>query len=304
MQTVIQCEMCDPSESKMITDVESGEIICNRCGIVVVRDLEDTKKIWHKVEDNGSDTRNGNPSSLTLYDQGLTTKIGNTNRDASGNVINSMMMVRLNRMKNLDRRSQINKSARNLGRAFRQLDSLKDKLGLSNAVIEKTAYIYRKVQEAGLVRGRKVNTVLGASLYVACREFEIPRTLREISAVNNEKYRETSRVYRQIVLHLGKQVPRINLFRYVEKVGKKAKLDEKNIREALRLMKKVQETGLSAGKEPMGIVGAVIYLSLPKSDENIRQRIITQAIIADAAGVSEVTIRNVYKEIEKKLSLG
>jgi transcription initiation factor TFIIB len=304
MQSITQCQMCDPSESKMITDVESGEIICNRCGIVVVRDLEDTKKIWHKVEDNGSDTRNGNPSSLTLYDQGLTTKIGNTNRDASGNVINSMMMVRLNRMKNLDRRSQINKSARNLGRAFRQLDSLKDKLGLSNAVIEKTAYIYRKVQEAGLVRGRKVNTVLGASLYVACREFEIPRTLREISAVNNEKYRETSRVYRQIVLHLGKQVPRINPFRYVEKVGKKAKLGEKNIREALRLMKKVQEKGLSAGKEPMGIVGAVIYLSLPKSDENIRQRIITQAIIADAAGVSEVTIRNVYKEIEKKLSLG
>jgi transcription initiation factor TFIIB len=296
--------MCDPSESKMITDVESGEIICNRCGIVVVRDLEDTKKIWHKTEDNGNDTRNGNPSSLTLYDQGLTTKIGNTNRDASGNVINSMMMVRLNRMKNLDKRSQINKSARNLGRAFRQLDSLKDKLGLSNAVIEKTAYIYRKVQEAGLVRGRKVNTVLGASLYVACREFEIPRTLREISLVNNEKYRETSRVYRQIVLHLGKQVPRINLFSYVEKVGKKAKLQEKNIRDALRLMKRVQETGLSAGKEPMGIVGAVIYLSLPKSDENIRQRIITQAIIADAAGVSEVTIRNVYKEIEKKLSLG
>ena len=304
MQSIIQCEICDPSESKMITDVESGEIICNRCGIVVVKDLEDTKKTWHKVEDNESDTRNGNPSSLTLYDQGLTTKIGNTNRDASGNVINSMMMARLNRMKNLDKRSQINKSARNLSRAFRQLDSLKDKLALSNAVIEKTAYIYRKVQEAGLVRGRKVNTVLGASLYVACREFEIPRTLREISAVNNEKYRETSRVYRQIVLHLGKQVPRINLFRYVEKVGKKAKLEEKNIRQALHLMKKVQETGLSAGKEPMGIVGAVIYLSLPKSDENIRQRIITQAVIADAAGVSEVTIRNVYKEIEKKLSLG
>jgi transcription initiation factor TFIIB len=304
MQSIIQCEICDPSESKMITDVESGEIICNRCGIVVVKDLEDTKKIWHKAEDNISDTRNGNPSSLTLYDQGLTTKIDNSNRDASGNIINSMMMSRLNRMKNLDKRSQINNSARNLSRAFRQLDSLKDKLALSNAVIEKTAYIYRKVQEAGLVRGRKVNTVLGASLYVACREFEIPRTLREISAVNNEKYRETSRVYRQVVLHLGKQVPRINLFRYVEKVGKKAKLEEKNIRQALRLMKIVQERGLSAGKEPMGIVGAVIYLSFPKSDEHVRQRIITQARIANAAGVSEVTIRNVYKEIQNKLSLG
>jgi transcription initiation factor TFIIB len=288
----------------MITDVESGEIICNRCGIVVVQYLEDTKKMWYKAEDNTSDTRNGNPSSLTLYDQGLATKIGNTNRDASGNVINSMMMTRLNKMRFHDRRSQINKSARNLGRAFRQLDSLKDKLGLTNAVIEKTAYIYRKVQEAGLVRGRKINTVLAASLYIACREFGIPRTLREISEINNEKYRETSRVYRQVVLHLGKQVPQIDLYRYIEKVGKKAKLEEKNIRQAFRLMKKVQDAGLSAGKEPMGIVGAVIYLSLPKSDENIRQRIITQAVIADAAGVSEVTIRNVYKEIEKKLSLG
>ncbi len=304
MQSVIQCETCDPSESKMITDVESGEIICNQCGIVVVQDLEDTKKIWHKAEDNVSDTRNGNPSSLTLYDQGLATLIGNTNRDASGNVINSMMVARLNKMRYHDKRSQINKSARNLIRAFRQLDTLKDKLGLTNAVIEKTAYIYRKVQEAGLVRGRKVNTVLAASLYVACREFEIPRTLREISSANNEKYRETSRVYRDVVLHLGKQVPQIDLFRYIEKVGKKAKLEEKNIRQALRLMKKVQNAGLSAGKDPMGIVGSVIYLSLPKSDENTKKRIITQAVIADAAGVSEVTIRNVNKEIEKKLSLG
>ena len=304
MQSIIQCEICDPSESKMITDVESGEIICNQCGIVVVKDLEDTTKIWHKAEDDKIDTRNGNPTSLTLYDQGLATLIGNTNRDASGNVINSMMVTRLNKMRYQDKRSQINKYARNLGRAFRQLDSLKDKLGLSNAVIEKTAYIYRKVQEAGLVRGRKVNTVLGASLYVACREFEIPRTLREISLVNNEKYRETSRVYRQIVLHLGKQVPQIDLFRYLEKVGKKAKIDEKNIREALRLLKKVQEAGLGAGKGPMGIVGAVIYLSLPKINGNTKKRTITQEVIANAAGISEVTIRNVYKEIEKKLSLG
>jgi transcription initiation factor TFIIB len=304
MQSLIQCETCNPSESKLITDVESGEIICNRCGIVVERDLEDTQKLWYKAEDDSSDTKNGSPTSLTLYDQGLATKIGNTNRDASGNVINSMMMTRLNKMRYHDKRSQINKSARNLIRAFRQLDSLKDKLGLSNAVIEKTAYIYRKVQEAGLVRGRKINTVLGASLYIACREFGIPRTLREITSINNEKYRETSRVYRQIVLFLERQIPQINLYQYVEKVGKKANLEEKNIRQALQLMKKVQDAGLSAGKDPMGVVGAVIYLSVPKSDENSGQRIIKQAIIADAAGVSDVTIRHIYKEIEKKISLG
>ena len=305
MQSLIQCTTCNPSESKMITDIESGEIICNQCGIVVFQGLEDTKKIWHKTEDFTSDTRNGIPSSLTLYDLGLTTKIGSINRDASGKPIDSMMISRLNKIRYHDKRSQINKSARNLVRAFRQLDLLKDKLGLSNAVIEKTAYIYRKVQGAGFVRGRKVNTVLGASLYIACREFGIPRTLREITLINNEKYIETSRVYRQIVLYLGKSIPRISLHKYVEKVGKRAKLEEKNIRRALYLMKKVQEIGLSAGKDPMGIVGAVIYLSLPKNDEKItRKKIVTQAKIADAAGVSEVTIRNICKEIEKKISLG
>jgi transcription initiation factor TFIIIB Brf1 subunit/transcription initiation factor TFIIB len=94
--------------------------------IVVVQDLEDTKKIWHKAEDNSTnDTRNGNPSYLTLYDQGLATTIGNTNRDASGNVIDSMMVTRLNKTRFQDKGSQINKSARNLIGAFRQLDSLK-----------------------------------------------------------------------------------------------------------------------------------------------------------------------------------
>ena len=105
MQSILQCEIWDPSESRLITDAESGEIICNRCGIVIVKNLEDTKKIWQRAEDNTNDTRNGNPSSLTLYDQGLTTRIGNTNRDASGNIINSLMMARLTRMKNLDKRS-------------------------------------------------------------------------------------------------------------------------------------------------------------------------------------------------------
>ena len=87
MQSIIQCEICDPTESRWITDAKSGEIICNRCDIVIVKNLKDTKQVWQKVEDNTHDTRNGNSSSLTLYDQGLTTRIGSTNRDASGKTL-------------------------------------------------------------------------------------------------------------------------------------------------------------------------------------------------------------------------
>ena len=125
----------------------NSKYICNRCGIVAVQDLEDTKKIQYKTEDSTTGTRNGNSTSLTIYDRGLAILIGNTNRDASGNVINSMMMIRLNKMRYQDKRSQINNAARNLIRAFRQLDSLKDKLALTNAVIEKTDIFTEKYRK-------------------------------------------------------------------------------------------------------------------------------------------------------------
>lgn len=303
MQSIIQCQTCDPNEAKMITDNEAGEVICSKCGIVAARSIEYTKKIWNTADDEHLNTSNGYPSSLARHDKGLSTTIARTQRDSTGHIIDSRMQVRFNRLRNWDRRSQIHKSSRNLSIAFRQLDALKDKLNLPPAVIEKAAYIYRKVQEDGLVKGRKINTVLGASLYVACREFSIPRTIMEVINANNGKYNETSRVYRQIVLHLDQKIPQQNIYQLIEKVGRNADLDERNIRMALQLMKRLEITGFSAGRDPMGIAGAIIYISLPYSNKKNMKKGITQKQISDAAGVSEVTIRAVAKQISKKLRL-
>ncbi len=62
-------------------------------------------------------------------------------------------------------------------------------------------------------------------------------------------------------------------------------------------------TDFSAGRDPMGIAGAIIYISLPYSNKNNMKKRITQKQISDAAGVSEVTIRAVVKQISKKLRL-
>lgn len=303
MQTTIQCQKCDPNENKMITDVEAGEIICANCGIVASQDIESTTKKWKSINEEHLNSSNGPPSSLALHDKGLSTTIGTSRLDSHGNVIDSKMQEKFNRLRKWDKRLQIQKSTRNLSIAFRQLDTLKDKLSLSDVVIEKTAYIYRRVQQDGLVKGRKINTVLSATLYLVCREFGIPRTIREIIKANNGKYSETARAYRQIILHLDQKIPQINIYKIIEKVGHNVNIEEKNIRLALKLMKKLETTGFSAGRDPMGIAGAIIYVALFYTTINTKKKV-TQSQIAHATGVSEVTIRAVSRQITKKLRLG
>jgi len=125
--------------------------------------------------------RTGMPTSLASADMGLSTVIARTEKDASGYGIKPSMVSTMNRLRTWDFRTQAS-SDRNLRFAFNELHTLKDKLGLPDAIIEKTAYIYRKAQQRGLARGRSVSTLLAAAIYVACRQMGVPRTLDDIAA--------------------------------------------------------------------------------------------------------------------------
>jgi len=302
MQKTIQCQKCDPTETTMITDIEAGEIICAKCGIVASQYIETQKNLLVRNYEH-INSYQGTPSSLAIHDKGLSTTIGISKLDSHGNILDSKIQEKFNRLRKWDKRLQIQKSSRNLTNAFRQLDALKDKLSLSDVVAEKTAYIYRRVQQDGLVRGRKINAVLGASLYLACREFGIPRSIREIIKANNGKYSETARAYRQIILHLDIKIPQLNIYKIIEKVGRNANIEEKNIRIALKLMKKLEVTGFSAGRDPMGLAGAILYVALTFCT-NPKTRKVTQSQIAQAAGVSEVTIRATTRQIYKRFRSG
>ena len=88
---------------------------------------------------------------------GLATVIGKHDRDAKGRPLDAEMRARMQRLRMWDLRVHSHSPAdRNLIKAFNELNMLKDKLALSNAVVEKAAYTYRKIQERGLVRGRTI----------------------------------------------------------------------------------------------------------------------------------------------------
>src|ERR671920_649809 len=292
MQSSITCSLCN-SQDQTVTDPESGEIICRSCGHVISEKALETQAEWRAftTDEVNDRSRTGMPTSLARHDKGLATIIGRANKDASGQVLDAAMRFTMNRLRTWDFRTQAHTSTdRNLRQAFSELDRLKDKLGLPDSVIEKTAYIYRKVQERGLVRGRSVSAILAAAIYIACREMGFPRILKDITAISNIKHRYVAQAYRLLIIELDLKIPLVDPIKCIIRIANNAKISEKTKRLAINIMHDIIKKEISAGKDPMGLAAAVLYLSCLKTDENKIQR-----YIEEAAGVTEVTVRNRYK---------
>jgi len=302
----VKCPSCRSSEQKLfVVDSSSGETICEKCGAILEINNINQKQEWSafNIEEFNDKARTGTPSSLARHDMGLFTVIGRTDMDASGGKIDPLVRSTMERLKIWDFRSQIRTpSDRNLRQAFSELDLLKAKLGLSEAIIEKTAYVYRKAQERQLVRGRTTSAILAACVYIACREIGTPRTLKDISAISNVKRKDLARCYRLIVSKLELKIPVLDPIKCIARVANKANLSEITKRKAIDLMYKISEHELVAGKDPMGLAASVLYLSSMNKDSN-RNEYRTQSYLASAAGVTEVTIRNRTQELRKKIAL-
>jgi transcription initiation factor TFIIB len=295
------CSACK-SNSQIITDAESGEIVCGKCGQVISDKIQEVQPEWRNFalsSDGSSNDRSriGMSTSLARHDMGLSTVIGRIDRDASGQKLDAAMRSTMERLRTWDTRTKVQTPTdRSLKQAFSQLDVLKDKLGLPDAVVEKAAYIYRKAQERHLVRGRTVSGILAAAVYIACREMGISRTLKDMSAHSDVKLKEVARSYRLLYLELDLKIPVVNPTKYIARVANRASLSEKTKRQAAEIMNNVTKREISTGKDPMGLAAAVLYLASLNTGENV-----TQANIADAAGVTEVTIRNRVKDLKRQV---
>lgn len=294
-----RCPRC--GKNSMITDSTMAEMFCGNCGFVLPQKIEESRQEWRAFskEEHESRSRTGNPFSLAMHDMGLFTVIGHANKDVTGKPLSASMKNTIERLRTWDSRSQAHESSdRNFRQAFGELDRLKDKLALSDAVIEKTAYIYRKALEKGLVKGRTIPSLAAAALYAACRDSEVPRTLHDVANGINVKRKDVARCYRLLVRELDLKMPIIDPIKRISRIASKAGLGEKTKRNALLILKDALEIEITAGKDPMGIAAAALYLSCVSNGENR-----TQKDIAQAAGVTEVTIRNRYKGLKESLKL-
>jgi len=292
-----KCPSC--GGSKMISDETTGELCCGRCGFVVTDKISDTGAEWRSFSNDESNrARTGAGTSLTIHDMGLSTIIGKANKDATGKPLSSGVKSSIERLRTWDSRSQANSSAdRNLRQALNEMDKLKDKLALTNAVIEKAAYIYRKAMERKLVRGRSIQGLVAACIYASCRNTETPRTLDDIAKGINIRRKEVARGYRLIFRELDLKMPVVDPVKGVSRIASLAELSEKCKRKAIQILNQAKKCGIVAGKDPMGIAAAALYLACISIGETKSQK-----DISIASGVTEVTIRNRCAGLRKMLN--
>ncbi len=282
-----KCPSC--GNKKMVTDQNTGELFCGTCGLVLTDKISDTGAEWRSfANDETNRTRVGAGTSLTMHDMGLSTIIGTQNKDSTGKPLTSAMKSSIERLRTWDSRTQAHSSAeRNLRQALNEMDKLKDKLALTDAVIEKAAYIYRKAMEKKLVRGRSIHGLVAACLYASCRNTETPRTLDDIAKGINIRRKDVARCYRLIFRELELKMPVVDPVKGVSRIASIAKLTEKSKRKAVIILEMAKRLGIAAGKDPMGIAAAALYLACISTGE-----VKSQKEISIASGVTEVTIRN------------
>ena len=290
-----RCPKC--GKGPPIEDYICGEILCSSCGYIIKESEIDIYPEWRAFtkEEREAKARVGIPLSLAVFDKSLATMLDDSKRDASGRRLTHQERVMAQRMKKWDIRSQMEMpSHRNLKRALTELDKSADKLKVSNNVVERAAYIYRKALKKNLVRGRSILSIITASLYAACRETDTPRTLNDVIEASGVEKKDVARSYRLLLRELKLKMPVVVSLRYVSKIANKATIPERTSRKALETLKEAKRTKISAGKDPIGLAASALYIACL-----LDGRARTQKEIAKAAGVTEVTIRNRYKSLRE-----
>ncbi len=283
----------------MITDAISGEVVCGICGLVLIEKSEDHSiEFTRDVDGIHTKSRTGPISSLAIHDNGLSTNIGFDNKDASGNSLSGNVKQTFNRLRIWDARIKSTSRNRAFMHAFDLLNSMKAKLAIPDTVIEEAAYIFRKAMANKLTKGRGIPVTICASLYAACRESDTPRTLKDISKVGNVKRKNLARIHKILVRNLDLRQPVFKSSEFVTRISNEVGISEKTRRDALNLLSRITQKEISAGKNPMGLAAAALYLSCSINDERIKQR-----SIADAAGITAVSIRNRIMDLRKELKI-
>jgi len=295
----MKCPKC--GSTHLTKDYSRAELVCEKCGLVIDAEIMDHGPEWRAFDSEQREkrARTGSPMTYTIHDKGLSTTIGWQNRDSYGKAIPTRNRAQLYRLRKWQIRTRISDGTeRNLALALSALDRMSSSLSLPRNVRETAAMIYRKAVRRKLIRGRSIEGVTASVLYAACRQCNVPRTLEEISRVTQMKKKEIGRNYRNISRKLELKLLPTAPQDYISRFCSQLKLSTDVQVKTIEILKKASNEELTSGRGPTGMAAAALYIASVLCGERRTQR-----EVAETAGVTEVTIRNRYKELAKKLDI-
>jgi transcription initiation factor TFIIB len=295
---VTKCPEC--RSMNLIRDFEAGELVCEQCGFVISSTIlnygPERRAFDNKQREER--TRAGAPMTWTIHDKGLSTNIDWRDLDYYRRRLNPEQRAQMYRLRKWNRRSKASEATdRNLMFALSEITKIVYKLRLPRNVLETASLIYRRAVKERLIRGRSIQGVVTASVYMACRNCNVIRTLEEVGIAGNISKKESGRQYRFLVKELGTRIPAVDPSKYVSRFMNQFALSGNTEIIAMKILELSIKLRLTSGRGPAGIAAAVTYIATRLTDE---QR--TQSDIAKQAHVTEVTIRNRYKDLIKNIN--
>jgi len=290
-----QTTTCPECGGHLVTDTEHGETVCDDCGLVVEEDGIDRGPEWRAFNSGERDSKSrvGAPTTNMMHDKGLSTNIGWQDKDAYGKSLSTRQRQKMQRLRTWNERFRTRDSKeRNLKQALGEIDRMASALGLPDNVRETASVIYRRALSENLLPGRSIEGVATASLYAAARQVGNPRSLDEFTAVSRVDKMELTRTYRYVIRELGLRVQPADPESYVPRFVSRLELSEETQRLARELLDGAKKAGITSGKSPVGLAASAVYAAALLSNEKV-----TQSQVSAVADISEVTIRNRYKEL-------
>ncbi|WZZ42193.1 hypothetical protein YC2023_038452 [Brassica napus] len=312
------CSDCK-KHTEVVFDHSAGDTVCSECGLVLESHSIDETSEWRTFANESGDNdpvRVGGPTNPLLADGGLTTVISKPN-GSSGDFLSSSLGRWQNRGSNPDRGLIV---------AFKTIATMADRLGLVATIKvslarhvsfiitwlylcgvlhsfvdiglkDRANEIYKRVEDQKSSRGRNQDALLAACLYIACRQEDKPRTVKEICSVaNGATKKEIGRAKEYIVKQLGLETGQsvemgtIHAGDFMRRFCSNLGMTNQTVKAAQESVKKSEEFDIR--RSPISIAAAVIYIITQLSDEKKPLR-----DISVATGVAEGTIRNSYKDL-------
>ncbi len=284
---------------RLMRDYECAEIVCMNCGYVLAAKITDRGPEWRAFDDEqrAKRTRVGAPLTYTIHDKGLSTMIDWHDRDVYGKSLSPGQKAQVYRLRKWQRRIRVSDATeRNLAFALSEITKIANNLNLPKSILETASVIYRKAVKERLIRGRSIQGVTAAAIYLACRQCGLARTLEEIAQASSVPKKEVGRSYRFLIKELNYSIPPLKPSQYITKFSNQLTMQGKVEEIAHKILGAAKELKLTSGRGPTGIAAAASYIASVLTGERKTQR-----EIAEIAQVTEVTIRNRYKELVERL---
>jgi transcription initiation factor TFIIB len=297
LQDETSCPVC--GGARIISDNVTGERVCGDCGVVLNETVMDTGPEYRafNLQETNDRRRTGTGYSYSIYDKGLSTVIKG-DRDAQGNKLDQETQRRMRRLQRQDNRSKVNEThTRNLSIAMAELDRMSSELHLQKNVKEQAAFIYRRSLKEDLIRGRSIDAFVAASIYAACRLLKVPRPLKMVSKASTREHSEVAMTYRLLIRELDIKPPVDGPFKFVPSIASKLGVRQPTERLAVEILREAGKKKGLTGKDPRGLAAAALYMACQENNDRRVQR-----VIAEAAGTTEVTLRNRYRGLKEVLN--